>query len=237
MTSMSRRIVVATILLLGVGTALFSQETMSIVNGYLDKLRRDNFMAPNETRMQYKDIDGTPYLSESFSQGILYMKAEIALEGEFRFDIYANQIEFRKDEHTYTIGQPDSIERLVMGDMTLMYQTYIDEGVEKSGYFILLAEGDYSLFEQKSKVFKAASPPKPYQDQTIPARFENGTDRIFISHNQNPAVKVASTKEIISFCGSDGNIARDYIEKQKTKFKDRKDLVNLIDHLNQSKQK
>ena len=228
------RLKLITILVFLASAAAFAQDGISSINTYLDKLRRDDyFTAPNQ--LKYNDINGSPYLSDNFRQGVLLMRSGQTLTGEFRFDIYANQMEYRKDENIFVIAKPDSISKIEIDDIVVVYRDYSEKDEVKTGYFIQLEEGYYSVYQQKTIHFRSASQPKPYQDAPLPARFEDGTDQFYMSAGDSPAVKVANANDIARLCGDKGQVARDYIKKEKINLKRSADLVNPIRHLNESK--
>lgn len=223
-----------TILFFLASAAAFAQDGLSSINTYLDKLRRDDyFTAPNQ--LKYNDINGSPYLSDDFRQGVLLMKSGQPLSGEFRFDIYANQVEYRKDENTFVIAKPDSISKIEIDELVIVYRDFSEKDEVKKGYFIQLEEGYYSVYQQKTIHFRSASQPKPYQDAPLPARFEEGTDQFYMSVGDSPAVKVANANDIARLCGDRGQVARDFIKKERINLKRSDDLISLIRYLNESR--
>ena len=91
-----KRKILLTVAFVVMGTISFSQEGISSVERIWEKVNRDLFLTPNIVK--YETIDGTPYMSQSFFKGLVIMHSGDTLTGEFRFDVYANQIEFRKGE-------------------------------------------------------------------------------------------------------------------------------------------
>lgn len=208
-----------------------SSQDLSAIDSYLDKLRRDKGMV-TQNELEYKDIQGSPYLDEQFRQGSMHMKSGTTLTGEFRYDIYADRIEFRKDGQVFHIAIPDSISKLFTQEATIVYLKYVDKTDQKKGYFIAVYEGYYSVFEKRTKVFQKAQPPQPYQDAPIPASFQDAATEIYMKVGDNPAFKVTSLNEIVASCGTESAAAREFIKKNKTRFRDKDDLAGLFRHLN-----
>jgi len=47
-----------------------------------------------------------------------------------------------------------------------------------------------------------------------------------------PAVRVANIRDIISVCGEDGSLASEYIDTNKIRFRNTEGLRSLVNHLN-----
>lgn len=228
--AMIRSIIIIAILI-SVQTVSVAQDLTSI-DSYIDRLRWDNAgISPNH--ISYKNVEGTPYYDDFFRKGVLHMKSGRLLSGEFRYDIYADVIEFRKDENIYALAIPDSVARIEVENVIYRYLPYLVKSETNKGYFIILADGHYSLLEKQIKLFRDAKPPGPYQDAPIPARFDDGGTELYIKRGNDPAVKITNNRDIITFCGEDGSIARDYISKNNIRFRDIENLKNLVSHLNE----
>ena len=226
---MKRRILLFVALVITVSVAS-SQEGISSVERIWDKVNRDMFFTPNVLR--YEHIDGSPYMTESFFKGLVLMNSGDTIDGEFRFDIYGNQVEFRKDGTILVISTPDSISKIIFDDNILTYKKYksgLDVG---KGYFILLAQGEFNLLLQKTVILYQPEPARPYTDPR-PARFENGKEFLFLQTGSNPAEKVLKEDEILKFLGDRSGEAKQYADKEKLNLKKQPDVIKLINYLNE----
>jgi len=160
------------------------------------------------------------------------MNSGDTLEGEFRFDIYSNQIEFRKSGTIMVIAVPDSVSKIEFEDHTLTYQKYLSGTTTLKGYFILLEEGEFNLLLQKTVILYKAEPARPYTDPK-PARFENGKEFLFLQKDSNPAEKVIKEDEILRFFGGRSGEAKQYADKNKLNLKKQPDVIKLVNYLNQ----
>ncbi len=226
------RLVLIVAVLISIQHYSVAQDLMAIDN-YMDKLRIENVInRPNQ--LSYSDIAGTPYYDDTFRKGILFLKSGRRLSGEFRYDIYADMIEFRKGENIFTLGIPDSIAKIEVENAVYSYQPYyINSDIHKS-YFITIEDGYYTLLEKTTRLFRKAEPPGPYQDAPKPARFEDGGTELFLMKGDEPAVRVANIRDIISVCGEDGSLASEYIDTNKIRFRNTEGLRSLVNHLNNS---
>jgi hypothetical protein len=194
-----------------------------------EKVNRDLFFTPNVLR--YENIDGTPYMTDSFFKGLVLMNSGDTLDGEFRFDIYGNQVEFRKSGTIMVIATPDSISKIIFDDYILTYRKYKSVLETGNGYFILLAEGEFNLLLQKTVILYQPEPAKPYTDPR-PARFESGKEFLFLQAGSSPAEKVTKEDEILRFLGDRSGEAKQFAEKEKLNLKKQPDVIKLINYLN-----
>jgi hypothetical protein len=210
------------------GSVMFGQD-LSMIDQYMIKLRNDNM--GNTNIGEDKSIDGTPYMTPQFARGEILTKNGTVFPGEYRFDIHKNQIEFRKDGQILCLTAPNLISKIVIGEHTFKYYSYREAAEIKNGYFIVLEEGHFTLLEQKTKLFFDKIPAKPYQDAT-PARYIDGKDFFWMKVGDNPAELILKPRSIPAICGEHGTLAKQFIDKEKLKFKERSDYIRLAEYLN-----
>lgn len=197
---------------------------------HIDYLRRDRLISDFNPKA-YKNIDGTPYLIEEFEDGKVYLKSGEVLTGKFRFDLYANQVQFINEDSRYVIAYPEKIYKIELNGNTLKYIDYkIDAGIDHD-YFITLVEGYYSLYLNKSKTLKDPVATKPYQ-QARPARFLDHKDYYYIKAGEEPAQRVRNKKDIVNICGEKIPGIQNYIKEEKISSNNEYDLVKLITYIN-----
>lgn len=208
----------------------YAQVSRSVAHDQINYLKRESILSAATDA--YKNIKGTPFMNEEFAEGKIYTKGGDVFPGEYRFDIYANKVQFINQGVTFQVAYPDSISKIEIAEQTLKYVEYINGGEQVSkAFMIVLEDGNYTLLEQKNKVFYEAIPGRPYQDPE-PARFGTGKDYFFLKAGDKPAEKITSTKDIIRICGNQGAAVKSYIDKEKPGVKKAEDLILLINHLN-----
>lgn len=227
---MKKTVLSITLLLIAITGYPQVDDFIKVVRSY-DKVNRDLYFA-GRNQVKYKDIDGSPYLNDNFMTGLLFLKSGKVYSGEFRLDIYANQIEFLREEEIYVIGVPDSLIRLDFGESTIVYSGYEEKLAHKKGYFIELENGYYTALLQKNILFRNAEPIKPYHDTPLRARFEKGNDALFLRKGDESARKVSGKNEVISFFGDRGPDAKSFIDKEKLNVRKAEDLGKLVKYIN-----
>ncbi|HCC69990.1 MAG TPA: hypothetical protein DEQ09_02400 [Bacteroidales bacterium] len=209
---------------------LKSQVYENAIYEHMEYLRRERIMSEYNPKA-YENIGGTPYLNKEFEPGKVYLKSGEVFTGEYRFDLYANQIQFINEGSRYVISYPDKIYKVELNGHTFKYIDYkIDAGI-RNGYFITLVEGYYSLYLKKSKRLKDPVPTKPYQ-QARPAKFLDYKDCYYIKIGDEPAIRVKNMKGIIKISGNLGLDVEDFIKREKIKLSREYDLVKLVNYIN-----
>jgi len=212
-------------------TSLFSQTSYD--GKLVDKMTREldnrEFIEGSREVKINSNISGSPYLNDSFLSGIVYSKKQEEIAGQYRFNIYADEIEFIKDEKIYSITQLDKYNYFTIGDNKFFYQSYMDGEKTKKGFMIVLAEGNYSLFLKKKIVYMPEEQGQPY---TIPKpnRFEPGEDSYYIASKSDPAKKITSIKELKKAFPEIVPMIDSY--KESKNLKKKKSLINLVNYLN-----
>lgn len=227
---MRRSVLIAFIISLVYLPATFSQVYWGNIDEHMEYLRRDRLVSDFNPKA-YENIDGTPYLVKNYEKGKVYLKDGEELEGEFRFDLFANAIQFVSNGSRYVIAHHDKIDRIELNGRVIKYIDYkIDAGIDH-GYFITLVGGYYSLYLKKSKTLKDPVATKPYE-QARPAKFLDHKDYYYIKVGENPAERVRNKKGVIKLSGDLGSSVEEYIKKEKIKIKKEEDLVKLVSHIN-----
>ncbi|MDT8402336.1 MAG: hypothetical protein RQ743_11630 [Bacteroidales bacterium] len=197
---------------------------------HMDYLRRDRLISDFNPKA-YENIDGTPYLIQEFEDGKVYLKSGEVLTGKFRFDLYANQVQFINEDIRYVIAYPEKVYKIELNGNVLKYIDYkIDAGIDYD-YFITLVEGYYSLYLKKSKTLKDPVATKPYQ-QARPARFLDHKDYYYIKAGEMPAQRIRKKKDIVKMCGEKTPGIQNYMKEEKITFSNEYDLVKLMTYIN-----
>lgn len=226
-----KRYILISAIVLSVGHGYADGQEVTTIDSYLDRLRWDNAgVAPNQ--LSYSKIQGTPYYDDLFREGILQLKSGRKLSGEFRYDIYADVIEFRKDENVFALSIADSVARIDVGNTVFKYLPYLVKTEIQKGYFVVLTEGHYSLLEKHIMRFRDSELPRPYQDTPLPARFEDGGTEYYLRKGEETAVNISNLNDIYSVFGADALVAKEYVRKNRIRFRDKEGLMNLVTHIN-----
>lgn len=181
--------------------------------------------------MSYEDIKGSPYLFEKFETGRINLKDGKIYEGPLRYDMYANQFDFKtKEGDVFSVINPETIEKISI-DKRLFVYMITDTKLNSGSFLEVLLEGKYSLLAKHHVILKDPVPAKPYIDAK-PATFVLKDD-IFYIRNENSGLVEIKNKEVVS--AIDPNRSNDiskFIKVNKIKLSDKPDLIELVNFLN-----
>lgn len=204
-------------------------QSRSFANDQLFEFQREKFM--RTTSDPYDDIDGSPYYFDEFLDGVVYLHNGSSIEGQYRYDIYKNQFQFKDDESVLVFAYPDSIARIDIDGNVFRYLIYYEEPMMKKSYFVEVVNGYCNLFRKHNKVFYEAKPPKPYQEPEPAAIRDDKVSYYFQIGDEKP-VKIGKKKEFVSICGEFAPQIEEYLQQNKISLKKEADLKSLFQYLN-----
>ena len=200
------------------------------IDGFLDAYHfNKNFLnIPSKDPNKYKDIDGNPYLTKEFTNGILYLKDSTAVKLPLRYNIYTNEMEYELDGVTYVVGNPRVLKKIVLGESVFVYLPAGDKG----GFFELLVSGKCFLVQKRSVTFHPAEGPKPIVGSSTPARFDREPDTFFIGNGDSKTAETSTLKAmVIAFQDQKSRIG-EYIKTEKIKRANRENLIKIVTFYN-----
>lgn len=179
----------------------------------------------------YDDIEGTPYYSKDFIKSTIFFRDGNYSNQPLRYDMFRDEMEFNKDGIILWLNRKD-IKYLRYGT-EMIFVSALDADTAKTGYYFLKDEGRYLLFYKKSALYEPMVPPKGY-DKTIPDKFIQNKDLIYIKQSGESAIKIKNRKDLLNYFKED-QIARGFIKSSKIKADKIGDLHKLISFLNERK--
>lgn len=213
-------------------TSNFSQSISNEKKGpqFSTDAESNNFIGGSVEAKSYIGIKGSPYLNDSLLDGTIYLKDSQLVPGQYRYNIYTDEIECASRDKVFSVKKSERHEYFSFGNTKLVYQSFCyDKEKTKKGYLIVLVEGKYSLYLKKKVVYKPEELDQPYSIPK-PNRFEIAEDTYYISYNSNPAIKITSLKSIKKSFPELKTMLENY--KEGKNLKKEKNVVNLINFIN-----
>lgn len=199
---------------------------------HLDHLRRENNITDFNPKA-YENIKGSPFLATDFEKGNVVLKSGEKYRGEFRYDVYADQMQFMANDKIYVVAFPEKLELLQIEENIFRFVPFFIDRKVKSGYFVSLSQGYYSLYLRKGKTLKDPVASKPYE-QARPAKFLDRKDFFYFQVGENAAIRVNNKKDLINLCGDKGSEVEKYMKSNKINVKNRADLTELTTYINKT---
>ncbi|MCX2679795.1 hypothetical protein OOZ15_07590 [Galbibacter sp. EGI 63066] len=189
--------------------------------------------------LELENINGSPYLNESFTKGKVFYKDSLMGEHFLRYNAYSDEVELKR-----TVLKEESIKALLkdkyiyctISGVPVVYTSYSNDKEQMlNGYLLKITEGSqYSLYVKKTKIFKEGKISTNSLAQSIPPKFVDETEYYIGKHHDNIKIHLPVKKRKLLQVF---NIAlrpkiKKYIKQHKIKLKDKNELVKLIAHVN-----
>lgn len=214
---MKRTFYIFVTIALFLGSPLFSQ---SQIKDLMSEVRTRN--AREATfGLSYADIEGSPYYSDEFIVGKVYLKSGISANIPLRYNLYTDEVEFMREGKVLDLIK-DDVNYIEQGEEVIIQ--------ENSSYFFSQESGKFSLYIKKAVRFKESTPAGGYIDPQ-PAKFEPDTDEYYLKEENKPAREIKNKKTLQEMLG-ENEAALDFIKKSRTKVSRAEDLLELVIFLN-----
>ena len=101
----------------------------------------------NTKNVSYKEIQGSPYLIDSFIVGSIYTsKNEHFQNIPVRYNIYTDNIEYIMGASSVLeLKNPETVEKVDYGNYKLIYLSQSNKNKLRNGFFIVLTDGNATL--------------------------------------------------------------------------------------------
>ena len=187
----------------------------------------------NIKNVSYKEIQGSPYLIDSFIVGSIYTgKNEHFQNIPLRYNIFTDNIEYIMGvSSVLTLNNPETVEKVDYGNFKLIYLSQSNKNKSRNGFFIVLTDGNATLLSKPGVTLHKPSPPGGYIDAQ-PPRFSRNPDTYYIKVGKNQAKIIRNKRHLItSFPDSREELSK-YIKTHNTKISDQKSLIDLVQYYN-----
>jgi hypothetical protein len=191
-------------------------------------------------KIDYSDdtIEGTPYMSNTFSLATIYYGDEIVGDLYYRYNAYNEEVEI-KDQNIdgapiKGLGKDKKIKLMVNGK-PMSFKTFIDKkGNTKNGYLTLLTDGELKLYKHLKVTFKEAKKAENSLVKGNPAKFSQATRYYIESADGNRINYVElNNKKVLNLLSNDKKkVLSDYLKENKLKIKNEQDLIQVVTFLN-----
>lgn len=206
----------------------FAQEIIPGLNEHIKHAPLDGNV---EKPVDYKYVQGSCYFNEDFIDGRMTLNTSQTFEGPIRYDIFADQIEFKNQANEIFTVQNQSVIRTVYLDSLRFSYFEPGEFANMKGFYELLVLGNYSLYKKYQILLKnpeAAGPGK----YSSAAMFIPLDSKYYIMDTDANFREITNKKDLL-LPGRDTDELEKFIKTNKIKTKEEKDLIRFTEFLNQ----
>lgn len=202
-----------------------------IIPGINEHIKHSHPDGKTEKPVDYKYVQGTCYLNERFTDGRMTLNTGQTFEGPIRYDIFADQFEFKNQANEiFTIQNPGIIRTVFMDSLKFNYFEPGDfENVK--GFYELLVMGNYSLYRKYQIILKNPEAAGPGSFSSA-AMFIPTDSKYYIMDPDASFTEINSKKDLL-LPGRDADELEKFIKASKIKAKDVSDLIRFTGFLNQ----
>jgi hypothetical protein len=178
--------------------------------------------------INYAAIEGSPYFSDYYIDGTVYLTDGKEANLSLRYDMYLDEMEFTNKDKILWVNKKNV--KFIKYGTNMFFVGLATDDTSKLQYYILKDTGEYTLYIKKKAVFYPSVAPKGYS-APVPDRFELEKDEFYIKLKDKPAQKIKNKKALLSLLAND-KAALDYIKEKKLRADDIEDLHKLVLYLN-----
>lgn len=174
---------------------------------------------------------GNMYVGNNWPVGKLVLKdGKIIDNYRYRYDVYADQMQFISDNDTLAFSAPTEMEKVSFDGMTFLYSSYECTGLLMKGYFELLVPGKKQLLLKRSVAYHLGD---ESPDLESPKETYLVTETFFLKTGNFPAQKLFCTRKAALDAMSDHKKELEgYLKKSGNKVHCTKDLIQLVSYYN-----
>jgi hypothetical protein len=211
-------------LLFFVSLNTFSQQDISFDGVYQTDFRTGYFTNCSPGK-EYNQIEGSPYLFENWSSGIIKLERGANLKIEScMYDVYKDRIMFLQDETPLYFAYPEDIDRVTFGS-----SDFINLKLEnRNDYFeILIEEMDFVLLKKyKCDIVKGKE--SDGINKATKDKFKLSYNYYLIKGNAELAKVKIKKKNILELMNDKEQEVKKYIIDNNLKLKNESDLVEIF---------
>ena len=173
------------------------------------------------------------YLNEVWQPGLLILKDQTQITGrQYRCNLYTRQMEFTDGVDTAAIGNPEDIDKLIVGNRQFVYKKVKSNENSGSGYFEVLVDGSYQLLCNRRINYKVMSDERdPLTGEQIEKYYMQKTLYYDVNHSE-PAKLPSNRQEIIQLFDQQVPRLKSYLKGNKNKLRSTADIIDLFNYLN-----
>ncbi len=173
------------------------------------------------------DIEGTPFLDDNFVQGEVYVGAKRTVV-PVRYNIFQDWIEYQQAGQTLVLEPNKTIEKVRIGDQTLVAEKFEFKGKLKYGYLSLIDTGKVVLLSKKIVRYFPVQKGKAFDGRDLPAKYVKGVDVFFYRIGDGPLQEIDNLKSLIASLPDKQEEMKQYVKKEKISVKKEQELIQLM---------
>jgi hypothetical protein len=205
---------------------MLSGQALLSGNLFIDKFNH----LPVSDAVKNGEYEGSPFLIDSFVEGILRIKNEATYKMPMRYNLYGDVLDVKYKGRDLVLTPNDIIEVIEIKNHKLVTTLYEFNGTRNKGFLFLLDTGKVNLLMKKNISFEDWRPARAQEAGPKLARFKESLDAFFLQSGTK-VTQIKNIKDLPGLFSSNRSKVTDFIKKNKTKLKQEK-LIELVKYYN-----
>ena len=200
----------------------------------IDFYKTNKFISESGTNtLTESKIKGSPYLNDEFVNGSIYTVQRQQFDDiPLRFNIFNDDLEFKTPGgEIQALATPEIVEKAVFGNTQLVYSPYLMANKTRKGFFIVLEEGNVSLYSKPGIIFREGTEPGAYKDPE-PPKFVKKSDDYYLRVGSGQAQIIGNNKELVEAFPDNQDNIKIFMSKNKTKINKPDNLKEVVRYYN-----
>ena len=183
--------------------------------------------------LNYNDVAGSPYLDEDLLMGYVKFKLGDSAVSYFRYNIYADEMEYLDGEKLLAIDNAGEVDRIYFNGHTFVFTNYYFRKSIKQGYLEVLTSGTCNLYVKYDVDFEKAENAKSSYDKPKPPTFKRKLPQYYYSCYNQPINDFENDKDGLKVISNDyyDELSK-YVKAEKLKLRKAEDLQKLFTYYN-----
>jgi len=177
------------------------------------------------------DIEGSPFLDDNFVQGEVYVSAKRTAV-PVRYNIFQDWVEYQQAGQTLVLEPNKTIEKVRIGDNTLVVEKFEFQGKSKYGYLSVLDTGKVILLSKKVVRYIPGQKGRALDGTDLPAKYAKFPDVYFYRIGDGPLQEIDNLKSLIAGFPDKQEELKQYAKKEKISVKKAEELIQLLRYYN-----
>lgn len=180
------------------------------------------------TYFYYGDPTGM-YLDDEWKEGSARVQDGKILEGDFRYNIYHQQMQAIRNGDTFAFARPEELEWLKIDGRKFVYTTFMRESGEvAASWFEVLCDGDCCLLLRRYIKYRMTDGDDDHTNDQL-----YKLDEYYAQKGSDCAERLnLSRKEILRAMKDHREEVEDFIKSERLKLRHEEDLVRLVAYYN-----
>lgn len=182
---------------------------------------------------KYEAIDGSPYINTEFVNAKIN---DVEKTQFIRFNVFDNIIEVQMEtEKTVMLNLENDYDIQLLDGSNKQYRTafYLKDGMKTKSFFEVINDSEkYSLYKLERKLLQEEQKAEAFKERQLPKFIEDNPLFFITDSNSDSPVLLElprKKKKFITQFDKKGKALEKYMKQEKLNFKEKDDLIQLMD--------